>query len=379
MRRRLEQVEIPGEHEARERTWRLVSVAFTERVPTPRRPTRRLVPAIAVVVAGAAVAAALSPPGRAVFHAIRKTVGVEKAQPALFSLPTGGQLLVASDGGIWVAQSDGSKRRLGSYGSAAWSPNGLFVAATRRNGLYALTPSGEERWSLARPGVRSPRWTGSRTDTRIAYTSRGVLRVVAGDGTGDESVGSAPDMAHAPLAWRPGTRSLAYALPQQAMLVVIDVAAHGDELWSRRVAKVTKLEWSQDGKRLLVLMPKELRVYDERGRLVQHRRAGRDANDMDAAFLPGTHRVALMRSHGARSDVLLFPGGPLLFHATGELQDLTFSPDGKWLLVGWPTADQLVFLRVTSGGGTRRITAVSNISSQFRSRNFPRVEGWARS
>ena len=66
---------------------------------------------------------------------------------------------------------------------------------------------------MARPSVRSPQWIGSRTDTRIAYTSRDVLRVVAGDGTGDLSLGSAPDMARARLAWRPGTHALAYALP----------------------------------------------------------------------------------------------------------------------------------------------------------------------
>jgi hypothetical protein len=377
MKRELEHIEIPDEHEARERTWQLVSSAFLDRAPTPKRPTRRLVPVLVAVAAGAIVAAAISPPGRAVFHAIRETVGVEKAQPALFSLPTSGRLLVASDAGVWVVQADGSKRRLGSYASAAWSPNGLFVATTRHNGLYALTPAGKERWSLARPSVHSPRWIGSRTDTRIAYTSRDVLRVVAGDGRGDDSLGSAPDMAHARLAWRPGTHSLAYALPEQAMLVVVDVDARGDEVWSRRVPNVRKLEWSRDGTRLLVLTSKELRVYDEHGRLVQHRGAGLGVHDTDAAFLPGTHRVALIRVRGTRSDVLLFPGGPLLFHANGELRGLTWAPDGKWLLVGWPAADQLVFLRVTSGGGTRRITAVSNISGQFRSQSFPRVEGWA--
>jgi hypothetical protein len=40
--------------------------------------------------------------------------------------------------------------------------------------------------------------------------------------------------------------------------------------------------------------------------------------------------------------------------------------------VGWPMADQWVFVRVGGEG----IRAVSNVSEQFRSRSFPRVEGW---
>ena len=51
----------------------------------------------------------------------------------------------------------------------------------------------------------------------------------------------------------------------------------------------------------------------------------------------------------------------------------TVSPDGRWTVVGWADADQLVFTRV---GRPRQIQAVSNVSAQFRSRSFPRIEGW---
>ena len=103
---------------------------------------------------------------------VREVVGVEKAQPALFSLPAPGRLLVAADSGAWVVDEDGSKRRLGSYREASWSPFGRFVVASRRNELVALTPGGEVRWTLARPDVRFPRWGGTKTDTRIAYLSQ---------------------------------------------------------------------------------------------------------------------------------------------------------------------------------------------------------------
>jgi hypothetical protein len=62
-----------------------------------------------------------------------------------------------------------------------------------------------------------------------------------------------------------------------------------------------------------------------------------------------------------------------VFAGAGVLSGVTWSPDGRWLLIGWETADQWVFVRVT---GARRIAAVSNVSAQFRSTRFPTVEGW---
>lgn len=200
MRRELERLEIPGEHEARERSWALVQAAFAEREREPRR--RPWKPAVAIVIALVALAGLLSPPGRAVLDEIRQVVGVEEAQPALFSLPAPGRLLVTADSGAWVVEQDGSKRLLGSYREASWSPFGRFVVASRPNELVALTPQGAVRWSLARRDVRFPRWGGTKTDTRIAYFSRGELRMVGGDGTGDRAL--AKDAALEAPQWRPG-------------------------------------------------------------------------------------------------------------------------------------------------------------------------------
>src|SRR5262249_31924555 len=148
-----------------------------------------------------------SSPGRAVLHRLRETVGVEKAQPTLFSLPAKGRLLISSDAGVWVVHADGSKRLLGRYAEASWSPHGRFVVAARRNELAALEANGRVHWTLARPRVRRPRWTGSNADTRIAYADQMGVRVVAGDGTGDRLVAA----GGGPLAWRPGSEfELAY-------------------------------------------------------------------------------------------------------------------------------------------------------------------------
>lgn len=300
MKRELERIEIPGEREARERAWAVVETAFAEREPVERR--RSWKPVAALAVGLAVLAGLLSPPGRAVLDEIREVVGVQKTQPALFSLPTGGRLLVTSDAGAWVVDRDGSKRLLGAYREASWSPFGAFVVATKPNELVALEPDGHVRWSLARPDVRLPRWGGTRTDTRIAYFSDGVLRVVAGDGRGDRVVDERAAL-RAP-EWRPGN-VLVYA---------------------RRDASV------------------------------------RAVNVDTGAAVPGqrfSRPVTVSRR--------VLPSG-------AQVGEATRSPDGRWVVVAWPEADQLVFFRTTAGA--QRVWAVSDISAQFRSRTFPRIAGW---
>ena len=64
MKRELERVEIPNEHESRERSWAVVSAAFAERETQPR--SRSWKPVAVVALAVVVVAGLLSPPGRAV-------------------------------------------------------------------------------------------------------------------------------------------------------------------------------------------------------------------------------------------------------------------------------------------------------------------------
>jgi len=371
VRLELESIEIPGEYEAREHTWTMLESALAERQPIERR-SSMLRPAIVVAVVVATLAAVLSPAGRAVLDEIREVVGVESAQPALFSLPSPGQLLVASDAGVWVVQADGSKRLLGEYREASWSPFGRFVVAARENELAALEPDGDVRWTLARPGARSPRWTGTEADTRIAYVDRTGLRVVAGDSTDDRLV--APGV-RGPLAWRPGSRrELAYATPREVR--VQDVES-GRLVWRARRAggrsPIRALEWSSDGNRLLVLQPYGLRIYETPGRVMGRDDPSDATQDADAAFRPRSRETAVIRLEGSQSTVFQLATGTPVFSGTGTFDQVAWSPNGRWLLVTWPTADQWVFVRVD---GKRSIRAGSNISEQFRSRTFPRVEGW---
>jgi hypothetical protein len=372
VKRELERIAIPGEEGARERAWAVVRTAFAEREPI-RRPSRwPRVAAVALALA-ATVAAVASPPGRAVLDEIREVVGVQRAQPALFSLPAPGSLLVSSQAGVWVVREDGSKRLLGDYREASWSPLGRFVVATRPNELAALEPDGGVRWTLARPGVRSPRWAGTATDTRIAYVDRTGLRVVAGDGTADRLVLSGFRGA---LAWRPG-RSFELAVATARDVRLLDTTTRRT-LWRRAHDGHIGMSWSAAGERLLVASTRALRLYDPRGR-VRHELAPAGAPLSAAALAPSGASLVFAQGVAGRSELRvvprLRPGATAvrrLLAGAGSFGELVWAPEGAWVLVSWGEADQWVFVRANGGG----IRAVSDVSAQFRSRSFPRIEGW---
>jgi len=364
VKRELEGIEIPGEHGARERTRRVVSAAFAEREPVPRRRSRKpLVAIIGAIVAGAGL---LSPPVQAVFGGLRQVVGVQKAQPALFSLPAPGRLLVTADSGAWVVEQDGSKRLLGSYREASWSPFGAYVVATRRNELVALEPDGDVRWSLARSNVLFPRWTGTTTDTRIAYLSGTRLRVVGGDGRNDRP-GCADSVALSPPEWRPG-RGFILAFVASNGAINVYETERCKLLWrSQPGPQPHQLVWSRDGSRLLVFTENRLVTYRGRDGRATTRRLG----GTGVAALASDGRLALVRTRGGNSDVLV--EGRVRFSSPGAVPTPAWPPDASWLLVPLPQADQWVFIRAKGLSGLR---AVSNLSNQFRSRSSPHVEGW---
>ena len=350
-----------------ERAWEVVRRAYEERSPAPRRRVSRLAVALAALAVGAAAGAALSPPGRAVFHRVGQAVGIDHAEPALFSLPAPGRLLVvtADHTGVWLVRSNGFLRKLGPYADAEWSPHGLYVVATRANELVALDPDAGVRWRLATPDPSSPRWEGTRADTRIAYLSAGGLRVVAGDGSGDHVLDARAGAA-AP-AWDPARlHTLAYA----ARGAIVLRRATGATLWRRPVAvPPTALDWSSDGRYLAVVSAREVVVLDARGR-VARTVSMLGAVLRQAAFRPHTHELAVVVRRAGRSEVRIVdvnrPGhGRLLFAGPGIFGDVAWSPAGTWLLVDWPDANQWVFIH------GRRVRAVANIREQFAQADVP--------
>ncbi|MBA3366310.1 MAG: PD40 domain-containing protein, partial [Actinobacteria bacterium] len=342
---------------------------------------RHVRPLLALAATLALLAGIVTPPGRAVFDSLRdaigreRVVGVRKAKPALFSLPASGRVLSASRRGTWIVQANGSKRLLGRYRDPSWSPSGLFVAAIRGDELIALDPKGRVRWSVARPRLAAPSWTGNRRDARIAYLSGRTLRVIAGDGRGDRLIARA--VGSVAPAWRPGPeRHLAFVL-RSGRLRVVDSESRR-VLWSGTAnPKSGQLEWSRDGRRLLVVDGRRLRLYTERGRVVRSLRMPRGRFVLDADFRPGSHDFAYSTVHPPthRGRILAVTGRTArqAFAGTGWFGDLSWSPDGRWLGFSWREANQWVFLRLR-GDRVGKIAAVSNIASQLG--RDPYLAGW---
>jgi hypothetical protein len=376
---------LPGERQAEERAWRVVSAAFEERADDRPRPAMRhgrgrLAIALAALLALGAIA--LTPAGAEVGDWIEDTFdpGQDDAKPAIFSLPAQGPLLVSSGGDSWVVQPDGSKRRLAGYDEASWSPSGLFVVAARSNELFALEPDGDIRWSLGRPDVNRPAWSLDAPDTRIAYRSGSDLRVVAGDGTGDRLLASR--VAPATPAWQPGARNtLAYVDARGR--VVVAAADSRRALWrSAPGPSPGQLAWAMGGRRLVAVSPRVLRLFDASGRQVATRTLPPGLRAGALAVEPSGVRAALVLVEplARRSEVvsLSLDSGRLgrrMFAGDGRFSELAWSPDGRWLLVAWPDADQWLFIR---SARVRKILSVSNITRQFNPEGggFPRLAGW---
>jgi hypothetical protein len=389
LRRALLAIQPPDELGATRRSWQLARAAFDEREPTPwpQRHTRGLV---AAAVAIAALAAVASPQGRAVIADVREALGTEKvakapqARAAPFSLPAEGRVLVTAPRGVWVVEANGSKRRLGDFDEASWSPGGLAVASTRSQ-LAAFGPAGEVRWTLARPRVHDARW--SPGESQIAYLSGSNLRVVAADKTGDRRMDGAADVAP---AWRAGEEPVLAYVSAGGELTVRNTDT-GDTLWTSGVrATPAHLEWSADGQRLFAAVPLSdsrfaLTVYDAAGRRRQS--LPLSGTFVDAAFAPDDHRVALIRRQraedGETSELLVVDADSIrrqtpVFSGRGRFSDVAWSPGSRWLLLGWQGADQWLFIRSTA---VEKVKAVSSLAQQFDPGRtgvgpFPRIEGW---
>ena len=361
--RRLRELRAPEEREAEERSWNVVRAAYAERsAARPAHRTRRI--ALAAAAGAAVLAVGLSPAGAEVGDFVSDVTGIgeEDAKPELRSLPAAGQLLVESGEGVWVVRDDGSKRLLGEYRDPAWSPNGLYVAAADGRELVALEPDGTVRWTYPAPGeVRDPRWAGTEADTRIAYRSGDELRVIAGDGDPESDRVIARDVAPVAPAWRPLEESkLDPGVGSPYVLSYVE----------------------RDG---------DVRTVDgETGRSLDPTAADLErlstpsgGSPRKRSISPDGSRLATLTHHGRGDRLTILGDGEttsrVLFSAPGILTGPTWSPDGRWILVGWPEADGWLFIEAE---GRNRVVAFDAIGEQFDpggtgTGGFPRVAGWA--
>jgi hypothetical protein len=366
----------PGEREAGDRSWDILRDAYEERIRVPRKRDWRpiaIAVALAVVVAGA-----VTPPGHAVFGSLRDAVrGEPNAAPALFSLPTPhSRLLVNSAQGAWVVQSDGSKRLLDGYRDASWSPHGLYLIALNGTELRALEPNGDVHWSVGRAGVASPSWSNEGTgDERVAYLAHSTLRVIGGDGRGDRAL--ARGVARVAPAWRPRTHVLAYV--GRTGKIVVRSADTGAIQWSSAAQQHPNgLAWSGDGQYLLARGLSSLTVFSYTGRQRLTPLGPGAAPVVDAAFLPLSHALAFVQRAAGRSTVWFYPqiqadatAARRVFSGAGDFGRIVWSPDARWLMVSWRSADQWLFIR---SAAVRKVIPVSGIQEAFGPDAVP--AGW---
>ena len=347
--RELRRIEIPGAAASEGRAWRLLDAAYeergTERAPMPGWPRRRLRwlgASMLALIVGAAVA--WTPAGAAVREWIGDAiddVGEPDARPVLTHLPAQGSLLVQSNAGIAVIHEDGSRRILGDFDEAGWSPHGLYVAAADGRQLKAISADGELRWSVTRGRISDPVWSPNE-GYRVAYRSGDQLRVIWGDGTNDAAIGGAAGVA---AAWQPRTGSrnvLAYADRNGRVKIV---NTDGGQVLARAGSSMSRSSstgpatahgcWSCTATRC---RSSTVTVGRSGGRTSRP-----DQTAAGAAFIPGTEAVAaLLRGTGPRSASRIVLATPrdgdvvkrTIFTGTGRLRGLAPAPDGRELMVG---------------------------------------------
>lgn len=395
LERRLREVGAPDEAGALERGLEVVRAAHAgeRRMPSRRRPALRA--GFAAAVAALAAVLMLTPAGASVRDWIEDAVTVEEERIPPVRLPADGSILTVNRDGAWVLGADGSRRRLGDYEQASFSPSSLNLAVVAGEQLMAVDPRGDLKWSISKPGrpIADPAWAPSAL--RIAYRAGSQLRIVEGDGSPDRLVSARVEAV--PPAWRPYVPGeperdlLAYAGVDGAVRI-LDAVESGEGLGVPVEGAVRRLTWLDDG-RLVVATDRAIEVLGADGARLARIPQPPDRRVVDLEAEPGAARIALVRARadggGQTSELVLVrlePGAErasTIFSGSGPIAGIAFAPDGEWLAVGWPEADSWLFERpVELEKLVERSEAAAAISSQFsppdavREPGFPRVEEW---
>jgi WD40 repeat protein len=340
----------------------------------PRHTRPRTAAAATAIVLALAGGGVLTRPGQAVGEWVgHKLDVVKEAKPKPAprptpvhrdgtALPSPGKLLVSGGRGLWIVNADGSKRRLGTWTQGALSPHALNVAATRGRTLAAIATDGNVRWKHTAPApVKDPRW--SPDGLNIAYRAGARMHLIYGNGLHDVTLhGRAADAAP---AWRPNDpNTLAWA--RQDGTVIVENAYTGLILWHRRTGPVRTLAWSADGKRLLIAGRRRAAIYRPGSTTKPHTIALAPGESLAAAvFAPQGNRLALAIASPDRTRVQLLHRDAALVEAPGRLNQLTWSPDGDWLIA--PYRDEWLLVSARGGPQVRSLDGL---------RMSTRAEGW---
>ena len=366
--------------------------AYREREPVagPRRHVRALALAAAVVAVVAAAFSAAGPRGRrlACARSDRRRARRRRALHAAgagaaaravrradrgSSSPTGRSACSAGIARVVVAARPLPRRAIANGDSSTRSSRRAPCTGRSRSGngvaFAALVVRGVPHRVLRRHGLCASSTATARAMWSSAPWIDRCARVAAGDARGRR---------------RHAKRESCSSRTRDTRVV------------SRRLDRrgaVRALHWSTYGRELLVTRARPSTRTSASGRTAASLLVSKPGTVSSTAFRPGTHEFALAYrdpTHPDRSLVCLerrsrvvvrggvrhvHGGGCVhVFEGAASFPSLTWSPNGRWLLVAWPAADQYVFVRV---GTAPKLTAVSDVSRQFHSSTrFPMIAGW---
>ena len=252
-------------------------------------------------------------------------------------------------------------RRSATTTDATWSPRGLFVGRDRRPlARRRSTPPRRRALAAASPAARSavPRWAPDGPAHRLPRRPHAADRLRQRRARRRSPGATWPPSP--PRGGRAHPRTVAWAAARR----------HGHRRGRRHRQGAADLpQRRRPPPRLVRRRPQAA----DRGPPPRHvhdsRPARRPACGSTATCSrppPPAAGLALAVRRGARTEIRL--RGTVLFSAAGRLDDLAFSPDGRWLLAG--DADRAVAARPGSGPGVRvlaeRRSAVSAPGARTR-------------
>jgi hypothetical protein len=161
--------------------------------------------------------------------------------------------------------------------------------------------------------------------------------------------------------------------------------------WTRPTGSAIKLEWSASGSRLLVLTRRDAQMLSASGQTRTTIKLGGANRLVTGSMSPNGTTLALVGQQGVQISHLTPSSGARgaavasVLPGTG-IHDATWSPNSRWLLISWPTADEWVFVAT---GKKPHLKATSRIAQRFgqsgTSRRFtqrsgktvlPALDGW---
>lgn len=360
LERRLRTVAVP-DPDAEARAWRLAHAAYRRRPRPGARAARRRVPILLAVVAALAVTATATPAGTGALDLLRDVAGPQRARPAAASVPSltslrrvpgGGRLLVLRDHAGYVIGAGALPRRLGPATDATFSAFGRYVATASGRRLTVFAVDGRRVWSLREPApIDGLAWAPD--GLRVAYRAGGRLRVVDGNGERPRDLARADGAA---VAWRPGVSPVITYQREPRVIAFTDVATGQDVARVAAPPGTFALRWSDDGGRLAVAAPRELRVYSPNGALLTRRRPAPGRTYDGVAFVPRTRRLAVVVRSGGSETLRL---GERVLATAPFLVAPRFSPDGSWVVVD-RGRERWSFVPVR-GGRTRDVRGAAEI------------------